>query len=509
MTKSELRKLIKIEKRIHDIAKDELGLDFYPIEFDIIPPQKMLEIMAYHIPTNISNWKFGREYEKQRTIYEHQSASMPYEVVINSNPAKAYLMNDNKFAIQVLVMAHVYGHCAFFTMNRYFLNSRQDIVGIMYEASQRFKKYERSYGIEEVERTTDAGHALQWHSSPFESNETENEKRRRVFEQQKKEIHTSEGSFVDVLGSTKEAVNEDIELYNQKMWRKLKLKTPVEPTEDILRYVIDNSFILEDWQKDILEVLRMEGQYYWPIIKTKFMNEGFAVRVHEKIVNQLFEEGYLSNSDMADFNYSNSLVKANHPFQLNPYAVGFGVWESIENRWDKGQHGQDWEDCNDVIAKEEWDTKDNKGWEKCLEVLGTYTDWFFMMDFLTPEVVKDLDLYIYKAEDKTSVVDYVITKDDAKKIRQKIINAFGHERMPKICIVNGNYQDRGWLELEHKFAGIPLDETHAKKTMDHLAYLWGKPITMNTKDDSSEISWKISPEGWEAEDPVDEDKKDD
>jgi len=167
MNPSELRRLIKIEKRINEIVKDDLGLECYPIEFDIIPPQKMLEIMAYNIPTNISNWKKGRDYERERTIYEHSNKGMPYEVVINSNPTKAYLMNNNRFAVQCLVMAHVYGHGAFFSTNKYFKNSRQDIIGIMYEASRRFLKYEHRFGMEEVEKTVDAGHALQWHSSPL------------------------------------------------------------------------------------------------------------------------------------------------------------------------------------------------------------------------------------------------------------------------------------------------------------------------------------------------------
>src|SRR5574340_481695 len=99
MRKSELKRLIKIEDRIYQIAREELGLEFYPVEFDIIPPQKMLEIMAYHIPTNISNWKYGRDYERERTIYDYTARGLPYEVVINANPAKAYLMNDNKFAV--------------------------------------------------------------------------------------------------------------------------------------------------------------------------------------------------------------------------------------------------------------------------------------------------------------------------------------------------------------------------------------------------------------------------
>jgi len=258
MTKSELRRLIKVENRIQQIVVEDLGLSHYPIEFDIVPPQKMLEIMAYSIPTNISNWKRGRDYEHMRTIWEHGAQGLPYEAVINSDPAKAYLMGDNRFAVQCLVMAHVYGHVAFFSTNKYFRNSRQDIVGIMYEASKRFMGYEKKYGIDEVERTVDAGHALRWHSSPFATNETGNEKRRRIFEQEKKKIHVGGGTFDDVAGSKKPTINEDIELFNQKLWRALKLKTPVEPTEDLLRYIIDNSTVLEDWQRDILEVLPLK-----------------------------------------------------------------------------------------------------------------------------------------------------------------------------------------------------------------------------------------------------------
>ena len=119
MDKKNLRRLIKIEDRIQQIFHEDLELTCYPIEFDIVPPQKMLEIMAYNIPTNISNWKKGRDYEIQRTIYEYSNRGLPYEVVINADPARAYLMNSNKFSVQCLVMAHVYGHCSFFTHNKF------------------------------------------------------------------------------------------------------------------------------------------------------------------------------------------------------------------------------------------------------------------------------------------------------------------------------------------------------------------------------------------------------
>ena len=510
MDKNHLRRLIKLESRMKQIFEDDLGLTCFPIEFDIVPPQKMFEIMAYNIPTNISNWKKGRDYERQRTIYEHVGAGLPYEVVINADPARAYLMNDNKFSVQCLVMAHVYGHAAFFTHNKFFQKSRQDIMSLMKAASERFNLYEKRYGIDEVEKTVDAGHALQFHSSPFAPNETEKEKRRRIFDQEKQKAHAHGGTYGDVTGVSAKEINEDIELFNQKLWRSLRLKTPVEPTDDLLRYIIDNSTMLEDWQQDILEVLRIEGQYYWPIIKTKYMNEGFAVTVHEKIMAKLFEEGLLTTEEHADYNYSNSLVKASNPFGLNPYLVGTGMWKDIEDRWDRGRHGDEWENCTDAEVKEGWDTGAKEGWNKCKEIMATHSDWFFMQEFLTPELIKEIEIYIFEAKDAGKNIDYVITKDAAKEIRSKILNAFAQNTMPSIDVTNGNYDEKGWLALTHNWVGVNLDESYAKETMKHMAYLWGRPVILNTKEDkdSTKIFWKALPPGEEVPEEVEDEKED-
>ncbi len=509
MNKIELKRLVKIEDRVKQIVIDELGLFCYPIEFDIVPAQKMLELMAYNIPTNISNWKKGRDYERQRTIYENAAGGLPYEVVINADPAKAYLMRNNKFAVQCLVMAHVYGHVAFFAMNKYFRNSRQDIVGIMYEASKRFIKYEHRFGIDEVEKTVDAGHALQLHSSPFVSNETNNEKRRRIFEQEKQKAHARGGSFNDITGTKTKEINEDIELFNQKLWRVLKLKTPVEPTDDLLGYVIDNSMALEDWQRDILEVLRMEGQYYWPIMKTKYMNEGFATYIHEKVMDILFKEGLLKAEEHADYNYSNSLVKANNPGGLNPYLIGSGMWKDMEERWDKGMHGEEWENCINAKEKEEWDTEEGKGWDKCKYVMETYMDWFFIHDFLTPELIQELKIYVFEAKDQGNHYDYIITKDTAKEIRDKLVGAFAQTTIPKIEIVNGNYNDSGWLALMHKWDGVDLDKTFATETMKHLVYIWGRKVVLSTKEGKeTAVTWSVNTKGEGGETKKVEENKD-
>jgi stage V sporulation protein R len=156
MTHDELKRLIKIEDRIHQIAA-EMGLKYVPIEWDVVPPPKMLEIMAYRGPTQVSSWKFGRDYERIRTMYDH-GMPIPLEVVINDNPARAYLMNSNPLAVNVMVMAHVVGHVAFFTISKWFKSNRRDVSGLLADAYVRFNEYEHVYGYEAVEKTIDAAH---------------------------------------------------------------------------------------------------------------------------------------------------------------------------------------------------------------------------------------------------------------------------------------------------------------------------------------------------------------
>jgi len=492
MSKKDLKRLIKIENQIYKIADEELKLEYCPIEFDVVPDQKMFEIMAYNIPTNISNWKRGRDYERIRTMNENGAAGLPYEVVINSDPSRAYLMKSNPFAIQCLVMAHVVGHVAFFTMNKFFQKTRRDIVDTMYEAGKRINTYERLYGIDEVEKIVDAGHALQFHSSPFASEETEKEKLKRIYEAQKKQIHqVSKSQFAGIIGEGPD-INEDINLFNSKLWRNLKLKVPVEPTDDLLRFVIDNSSILEDWQCDILELLRMEGRYYWPIMKTKFMNEGFATYTHQYIMNRLFQLGYLDVHDHSQYTYSNSLVKAENPVSLNPYLIGSKILEDIEDRWDKGRHGTEYNDCLDHNTKENWDTKAMKGREKIMQIVKSYTDWFFMKDYLTVELVKDLKLYIYVKKEQPATIDYVITKLKAKEVRDMIANSFAHSMVPKIEIVNGNHE----LYLEHRHVGRDLDKVFAEKTLGHLFDVWGKTVHLKSKigegPNQKDVDYKVT-----------------
>ena len=477
MEKSDLRRLIKIEDRVQEIIAD-MGLQCNPVTFDVIPPEKMLEILAYRSPINISSWKYGRDYERLRTIFDNLDPSLPYEVVVFSDPSRAYLMNSNTFAVQTLVLAHVYGHQSVFTMNKWFQNSRSDLLEVMTAANHRFLEYEKMYGIDEMEEIVDAGHAIQFHSNPFET-ETESERRKRIFEQTKQIFKPDASEFRDLVPKRRVTLL-DIETMNRTLYKALKEATPVEPVEDMLRYIIDNSRILDDWQKDVLEVLRTEGQYYWPVIKTKYINEGAATFIHQKVMDKLFNEGLLTPSEHGQYNYSNSLVKAYNRTSMNPYLVGSKMFEDVETRWNKGQYGREWNECTNVLEKENWDTKEMGGWEKCKDIIKSYTDWFFMQDFLTHELIDSLDLYIYVRNESEEAVEYIRTGHTLEEIRQIIVNSFAHSGIPKIEVVDGNHSKNGYLYLEHRFAGQPLEPEHMLRTIKHIYDLWGKTIILRT-----------------------------
>ncbi len=480
MNSFDLKRFIKIEDRLNQLAKEKYGLEYCDIEWDIVPDEKMLEIMAYHIPGNLSNWKFGRDYERLRTINEHVDSGLPFEVVINSDPSRAYLMKSNTFGVQCLVMAHVIGHAAFFTMNKYFQKSRRDIIQFMQTSSERVVEYERKYGIDDVERIIDAGHAIQFHSSPFD-NETEENKRQRIFEYEKKIFHkVSKSEFRDVMDTGEDLVKKDIERFNQQLWKKLSMKTPVEPTKDLLRYLIDNSKNIEDWERDILEVLRQEGRYYWPQIKTKYMNEGFATYWHQILISDLVNEGILGNKEHAEYNFANSLVKATNPRQMNPYLIGSKMWENIVERWDKGRHGKEYDECESRIEKENWDTGEMKGKEKMMEVMKSYTDWFFVQDFLTPEVVDKLKLYIYVVQEEIDKIHLVRTRHTAEQVANIIINSFANSHIPNIEIIDGNFDDMDIIYLYHNHSGGDLDIKYAGETLRHIWTIWGNPVILET-----------------------------
>lgn len=465
-------RLNEADELIREIAVD-LGLDFMPQEFDVVPAQKMLEIMAYRLPVNFSHWSFGRDYEIERTKYEHGYA-VPYEVVFNSDPCRAYLMKTNPFPIQVMVMAHVYAHNDFMKNSRHFQLTRRDMITSASEAAARLRQYEHDYGLEAVEKLIDAGLALQWNINPDEGlrRETEKETRERLYGWAKTVPVSS--AFDDLLPAKKTISVEEK--------KRLRKKTPPEPTVDLLGYIIEHSpRSLREWEKDVLNVIRTQAQYFMPYRRTKIMNEGWATYWHEKIMQRLFAENFLSAEEHGYYNLYNARVKAHHPRSINPYLLGWALFNNIEDRWNKGRFGQDYEQCSDARIKKNWDLGHMKGREKIFEVRRTHMDWFFVDEFLNKEVIDDLNLYIYEEKDKSTHYEAVVEETEWLKVKQALVRSLMNWGIPRILVVDGNYQGSLQLYLNHAYESLPLDDEYCRKTLEHIHFLWERPVCLETR----------------------------
>ncbi len=471
MKDTDTARLNEADTVIQKIAR-EVGLDFMSQEFDVVPAQKMLEIMAYHLPVNFSHWSFGRDYESERTRYEHGMA-VPYEVVFNSDPCRAYLMDTNPFPIQVLVMAHVYAHNDFMKASRHFQGTRRDMITSASEAAARMRGYEEDYGLDEVEQVIDAGLAIQWNIEPGDPyhEESEAEARERLYGWGS--APPQSGPYDDLLQGRKPMPAE------QK--RELRRRTPPEPTVDLLGYVLEHSpRTLGEWEKDVLSVIRQQAQYFMPYRRTKIMNEGWATFWHERIMQRLFREGFLTAEEHGYYNLYNARVKAHHPRSINPYLLGSALFTSIAQRWDKGRFGRDYEECVDEQQRAGWDTGAMKGLAKVFDVRRTHMDWFFVDEFLDREVVEALQLYLYVEKEGEEQVEAVVEETDWRKVKQLLVHSLMNWGVPRILVVDGDYQGSRRLYLQHVFEGLPLDDEYARKTLQHVYFLWGRPVHLET-----------------------------
>jgi stage V sporulation protein R len=466
----ELKRLHNLDEKIQEIAR-KFGLDFFPQEFDVISAQKMLEIMAYRFPVNFSHWSFGRDYEIEKTKYEH-GFGIPYEVVLNSDPSRAYLMSTNPFPVQVMVMAHVYAHNDFMKNNYHFKPARRDILPSASEGAIRFREYEKRYGMEDVERLIDAGLSIEINTDPdfFIKEETEEQKRERLSEP----LGAPEvpGSYNDLIPRKK------VERPSTKEYER---KTPPEPERDILLYIINHSpKPLKEWEKDILSVIRDQSRYFMPQRRTKIMNEGWATFWHIRIMDRLFQEGLLKEEEHGQYNLYNARVLAANPRTINPYLVGLRIYENIEDRWNKGRFGREWEECEDPLRKEAWDLGLGLGREKMFEVRRSYSDRFFVEHFLTEKLAGELDLYLYEGRHDGNEIKYVITERDWQRIRQLLVTYLSAFDIPLIVVEDGDYKGKRELYLKHAYEGIELDLEYREKTMDQIFYLWDRPVHLET-----------------------------
>lgn len=433
-----LKDLMEWNEAIESKAK-ELGLNFYPQEFEIIGFNEMLGYEAYvGMPSRYPHWSFGKSYEKNKTLYSFDLTGLPYEMVINSNPCLAYLMRENTLPLQILTMAHVYGHNDFFKNNRLFKEgTRAKLALEMFKLDgEIIREYINAPGIgyEKVERILDAAHAIRYNIGRVIGRKemTDEEIRKNRIEDYKKAIENK--SILDMDMVIEEPILD---------------KIPLEPYDDVVGFIIKYGK-LEEWERDIVRIVKRETEYFMPQIETKTMNEGWASYWHYNILKSLdLPEGL-----HFEFLKRHNDVVAPMLGGLNPYYVGFKMFEDIEKRY---------------------------GRDKIFEVRFMERDASFIRRYLTQELCEELNLFQYGKKSFDYVIEEVSDEDGWKEIRDNLAFTAGLGSIPYIRVIDLNTRDLT-LTLEHVYDGRELEATYAKETLKYVQQLWGYKVRLLTKN---------------------------
>jgi stage V sporulation protein R len=305
------------------------GLDFLEIQYEMVDYQTVNLLAAYDgFPTRYPHWRFGMEYNRLSKSYAYGLHRI-YEMVINTDPCYAYLLASNLLVDQKLVMAHVCGHADFFKHNRWFAHTNRKMLDEMANHASRIRSYIERYGVETVENFLDACLSL---DNLIDIHATGIRRRLEIPEtndkpQTVRRIKASE-YMDDYINPPEFLAAQERKLEQERAQRK---NIPEEPERDVLLFLLEYA-PLENWQRDILGIVREEAYYFAPQRQTKIMNEGWAVYWHTTIMtNHMLEP-----NELIDYADHHSGTVAAQPGQLNPYRLGFHLWLDIEDRWNRG-----------------------------------------------------------------------------------------------------------------------------------------------------------------------------
>lgn len=467
--------LEKARAKIAKVAKN-CGLDYFETIFEIITYDQINQFAAYGgFPVRYPHWKFGMEYEHLSKSYEY-GLSKIYEMVINTDPCYAYLMEGNLFMDQKLVMAHVYGHCDFFKNNIWFSKTNRKMMDQMANHATRIRRHIDKYGQDRVENFIDVCLSLEnlidRHSPYVEKSST------RVSEsdEQKKSddshlLKVSRPYMRDYINPP-EFVREQQKKKMEEL-AKTQRRFPAESERDVLKFLLHYA-PLEDWEQDVLSIIRDEAYYFAPQGMTKVMNEGWASYWHSKIMT----EHILNDSEIIDFADHHSGTMAMQPNGFNPYKIGIELMRNIEERWNKGQFGREWELCDDLREKKNWDRKLGLGRQKIFEVRKIYNDVTFLDEYMTEEFCVQNKFFVYRFNEKTQ--RFEVDTRDFKAIKAKLLFQLTNFGQPIIRVQNANFENRGELLLEHLFEGIDLQPDYMSQTLRNVFKIWGRPVCLVT-----------------------------
>lgn len=415
------KELQRYDKEICKIAEEKYGLDWFPIEYEILDYREMLGAMAYSgLPTHYRHWSFGKNFERTSTRYNLGMEGLPYEMIINSNPSIAYLMLENPMSIHLLTMAHCVGHSDFFKNNRMFKETDpSNVISRFKSASKRVRDYieDPSIGIDRVEAILDACHSIQY------------------------QVPRTPGIIKKTTGDEGSENNKD----NKNLIGDLFHFENVGDY-NLLGFIKNNSRNLEDWQRDLIGMVEKRSLYFIPQARTKIMNEGWAVMIHEKIMNDL----NLPDKYQLAFLKSHNQVVRPMLGRINPYHLGYSVFKKIE--------------------------KDH-GFDECKLVRETHDDEAFIRKYLDEEMCKELNLfsYSYNKPGRKYAINDISDKEGWKSVRDALISNVGLNSVPVVRVDKFN-KKMNILYLKHEHDGRDLELSYANKVYDHIKFLWDDDI---------------------------------
>ncbi len=468
--------LAELQGTIEGYARD-FGLTYPPVHFEMLDFQTLNQVAAYDgFPTRYPHWRFGMEYEKLSKSYAYGLQRI-YEMVINTDPCIAYLLASNEMVDQKLVMAHVYGHADFFLNNLWFAHTNRRMLDEMANHAARVHRHIERYGHEEVEDFIDAClsldnlidiHAAGVRRRPLHETEEEAEVP-AVHKMQAKE-------YMDQFINPPEFLAEQQRLLEEESQHHKRV--PEEPERDVLLFLMEYAQ-LENWQRDILDMIREESYYFAPQRQSKIMNEGWAAFVHTHIMT----ERALTPNELIDYADHHSGTTAVHPGSLNPYKLGLELYHDIEDRWNRGAFGPEYEACDNREARRQWDRKLGQGRQKVFEVRRIYNDVGFIDEFLTEDFARENKMFTFAYNEDTE--EYEIASREFQEIKQKLLFQLTNFGQPIVDVMDGNYENRGALYLIHRHEGMDLDIPWATETLRNLYRVWGRPVHLETQTETN------------------------
>lgn len=463
-------------EEIRRIAKN-FGLDTYPNQLEIISAEQMMDAYAsVGMPVSYHHWSFGKHFLTTEKSYRRGQMGLAYEIVINSNPCIAYLMEENSLTMQALVIAHAaYGHNSFFKGNYLFRawTDAEAIVDYMVFAKNYIAECEQRYGIEEVELLLDSCHALQNYGVDRYKRPAKLSMEKEHARQKEREAYIQ--SQINDLWRTLPRREEEVE-------ENIVHRFPPEPQENLLYFIEKYAPLLQPWQREIVRIVRKISQYFYPQRQTQVMNEGWATFWHYTILNQLFDEGIVSNGFMIEFLQSHTNVVYQPPITnphfngINPYALGFAMMRDIR-RICEAPTDEDRAWFPDIAGSD---------WLKTLDfAMRNFKDESFIAQYLSPKLIRDFHFFSVLDDDKNDKLYISAIHDESgyRHIRQQLADQYNlGNREPNIQVWSVNTHGDRALTLRHtQFQRRPLNQ-QAEEVLKHVTRLWGFDVHLETVD---------------------------